>query len=236
MGRAFEYRKERKMKRWGAMAKAFTRIGKDIAIAVKEGGPNIDTNFRLRQAIQNAKSANMPKDRVENAIKKASSKDAENFEEVTYEGYAAHGVAIVVDTATNNPTRTVANVRSYFNKLGGAMGTSGSVEYAFQKKALFKFNKGTHDIEELEFELIDAGLSELQVEEDLILAYADFVNYGNLAKALEQKGIEIVESTYEKIPDFFKEGLTDEQAEEVIKLIDKLEEDDDVTFVFHNMK
>jgi transcriptional/translational regulatory protein YebC/TACO1 len=141
-----------------------------------------------------------------------------------------------VDTATNNPTRTVANVRSYFNKLGGAMGTSGSVEYAFHKKALFKFNKATHDIEELEFELIDAGLSELQVEEDLILAYADFVNYGNLAKALEQKGIEIVESTYEKIPDFFKEGLTDEQAEEVIKLIDKLEEDDDVTFVFHNMK
>lgn len=146
-----------------------------------------------------------------------------------------HTVAIVVDTATNNPTRTVANVRSYFNKLGGAMGTSGSVEYAFQKKALFKFNKAAHDIEELEFELIDAGLSELQVERHLILAYADFVNYGKSAKALEQKGIEIVESTYEKIPDF-KEGLTDEQAEEVIKTIDKLEEDDDVTFVFHNME
>jgi YebC/PmpR family DNA-binding regulatory protein len=236
MGRAFEYRKERKMKRWGAMAKAFTRIGKISLLRLKKADRILILTFRLRQAIQNAKSANMPKDRVENAIKKASSKDAENFEEVTYEGYAAHGVAIVVDTATNNPTRTVANVRSYFNKLGGAMGTSGSVEYAFQKKALFKFNKGTHDIEELEFELIDAGLSELQVEEDLILAYADFVNYGNLAKALEQKGIEIVESTYEKIPDFFKEGLTDEQAEEVIKLIDKLEEDDDVTFVFHNMK
>lgn len=236
MGRAFEFRKERKMKRWGAMAKTFTRIGKDLAIAVKEGGPSPDTNARLRQVIQNAKSANMPKDRVENAIKKASSKDSENYEEVVYEGHGAHGVAIVVDTATDNPTRTVANVRSYFNKCSGALGTSGSVEYAFQKKALFKFNKAGFDKDELEFELIDAGLSELVEEEEQFWAYAAFNDFGNLAKALEEKNIEIEESTYEKIPDFYKEDLSDEEAEEVIKLIDKLEEDDDVTFVFHNMK
>lgn len=237
MGRAFEYRKERKMKRWGAMAKAFTRIGKEIAIAVKEGGASPETNARLRQCIANAKGANMPKDRVENAIKKASSKDASNYEEITYEGYAAHGVAIVVDTATDNPTRTVANLRTYFNKLNGALGNSGSVEYMFKKKALFKFNKGNHNIEELEFELIDGGLTELEdAGDDLLLAYADFNDFGNLAKAIEKKGIEVVEATYEKTPDFYKEGLTDEQAEEVIKLIDRLEEDDDVTFVFHNMK
>jgi|LakMenEpi03Aug12_release.lakeMendotaPanAssembly.Ray.scaffolds.fasta_scaffold172816_3 YebC/PmpR family DNA-binding regulatory protein len=236
MGRAFEFRKERKMKRWGAMAKTFTRIGKDIAIAVKEGGPHPEHNARLRQAMQNAKGANMPKDRVENAIKKASSKDAENYDEITYEGYAAHGVAVVVDTATDNSTRTVANLRSYFNKLSGALGTSGSVEYMFKKKALFKFNKGSYNPEELELELIDGGLTELQVEDDLIFAYADFNDFGNLSKALEEKGIEVIESTYDKIPDFYKEGLTDEQAEEVIKLIDKLEEDDDVTLVFHNMR
>lgn len=237
MGRAFEYRKERKMKRWGAMAKAFTRIGKEIAIAVKEGGANPETNARLRQCIANAKGANMPKDRVENAIKKASSKDASNYEEITYEGYAAHGVAIVADTATDNPTRTVANLRSHFNKLNGALGNSGSVEYMFKKKALFKFNKGSHNVEELEFELIDGGLTELEdAGDDLLLAYADFNDFGNLAKTLETKGIEVIEATYEKIPDFYKEGLTDEQAEEVIKLIDRLEEDDDVTFVFHNMK
>ena len=236
MGRAFEFRKERKMKRWGAMAKTFTRLGKDIVIAVKEGGPSPETNARLRQVMQNAKNVNMPKDRVENAIKRASSKDAEDYEEVVYEGYAAHGVAIVVDTATDNPTRTVANIRSYFNKNNGAMGTSGSVEYAFKKKALFKFNKASWNKEELEFELIDAGLTELIEEDDQFWAYADFIDFGNLAKGLEEKGIEIIESTYEKIPDFFKDGLTDEQAEDAIKLIDKLEDDDDVTFVFHNMR
>ncbi len=224
------------MKRWGAMAKAFTRIGKEIAIAVKEAGPSPETNARLRQCIVNAKGVNMPKDRVENAIKKASSKDAESFEEVTYEGYAAHGVAVVVDTATNNPTRTVANLRTHFNKLNGALGNSGSVEYMFKKKALFKFNKGSYNIEELEFELIDGGLTELEEAEDLLLAYADFTDFGNLSKTLEAKGIEVIEATYEKTPDFYKEGLTDEQAEEVIKLIERLEEDDDVTFVFHNMK
>ena len=236
MGRAFEYRKERKLKRWGAMAKAFTRIGREIAISVKEGGINPDTNARLRAAIQNSKAANMPKDRVDAAIKRASSKEEKAYEEVTYEGYGAHAVAIVVDTQTDNPTRTVANIRNHFNKLSGTLGTNGSVEYMFKKKAVFKFNKGNLNPEELEFELIDAGLSELQVEGDLIIAYADFFEFGKLAKALEEKGIELTETGYEKIPDFYKEGLTDEQAEEVIKLIEKLEEDDDVSHVFHNMK
>jgi len=235
MGRAFEYRKERKMKRWGAMAKAFTRIGKDIVIAVKAGGGDPDTNSRLRSCINNAKAVNMPKDRVDSAIKKAISKDTANYDEVVYEGYGAHGVAIVVDTATDNPTRTVANLRVHFNKCDGAMGTQGSVEYMFKKKAIFKFNKGSFNLEELEFELIDAGLSEISEEDGMITAYAEFTDFGNLAKALEEKGIEVIESSYEKIPEFFKE-LTDEQAEEVIKLIERLEEDDDVQVVFHNMK
>lgn len=235
MGRAFEYRKERKLKRWGAMAKAFTRIGKDISIAVKAGGPDPDTNARLRACIANAKAVNMPKDRVENAIKRAVSKDTADYEELTYEGYGAHGVAIVIDTATDNPTRTIANLRAICNKYGGTIGTSGSVEYMFKKKALFKFNKGNHNLEELELELIDGGLTELIEEDGVVTAYADFTDFGNLSKALEAKGIEIIESGYEKIPDFYKE-LSDAEAEEVIKLIEKLEEDDDVQQVFHNMK
>jgi YebC/PmpR family DNA-binding regulatory protein len=235
MGRAFEYRKDRKFKRWGAMSKAFTRIGKEISIAVKEGGPNPESNPRLRAAMQNAKSANMPKDRVESAIKRASSKAEKDYEELTYEGYAPHGVAIVVDTQTDNPTRTVANVRSYFNKYNGALSTSGSVEYMFRKKAFFKFTLNDFNLEDIELELIDFGLSELQEEEGVAIAYCDFVDFGRLSKGLEEKGIEIIESGYEKIPDFDKE-LSDEEAEDVIKLIDKLEDDDDVSHVFHNMK
>lgn len=218
------------------MAKAFTRIGREIAISVREAGPNPETNVRLRVAIQNSKAANMPKDRVEAAIKKASSKDDKAYEEVVYEGYGPHGVAIVIDTQTDNPTRTVANIRSYFNKLNGAMGTNGSVEYMFQKKAVFKFNKASYNLEELEFELIDHGLSELQSDDEIVIACADFVDFGKLSKALEDKGIEVIETTYEKIPNFYKENLTDDEAEEVIKLIEKLEEDDDVSLVFHNMK
>lgn len=236
MGRAFEYRKERKFKRWGAMAKAFTRIGREIAISVKEGGPNPETNARLRAAIQNSKAANMPKDRVEAAIKRASSKEEKAYEEMTYEGYGPHGVAIVIDTQTDNPTRTIANLRLAFTKLGGAIGTQGSVEYMFKKKAVFKFNKGSLNLEELEFELIDHGLSELQSEGDNVIAYAEFVDFGKLAKALEAKGIEVTESTYDKIPDFYKEGLSDSEAEDVIKLIERLEDDDDVSHVFTNMK
>ena len=235
MGRAFEYRKERKMKRWGAMAKAFTRIGKDIVIAVKSGGGDPETNARLRGCINNAKAVNMPKDRVDSAIKKAISKDTSTYDEVVYEGYGAHGVAIVVDTATDNTTRTVSNLRVHFNKCGGSMGTQGAVEYMFKKNAWFKFNKGTFNIEELEFELIDAGLSEITEEEGVVTALADFTDFGNLAKALEAKGIEVTESGYDKIPEFYKE-LTDEEAEDVIKLIERLEEDDDVQVVFHNMK
>jgi YebC/PmpR family DNA-binding regulatory protein len=235
MGRAFEYRKERKMKRWGAMAKAFTRIGKDIVIAVKAGGGDPETNARLRGCINNAKAVNMPKDRVDSAIKKAISKDTSSYDEVVYEGYGAHGVAIVVDTATDNTTRTVSNLRVHFNKCGGSMGTQGAVEYMFKKIAWFKFNKGTLNIEELEFELIDAGLTEISEEEGIVTAHADFTDFGNLAKALEAKGIEVTESGYDKIPEFYKE-LTDEEAEDVIKLIERLEEDDDVQVVFHNMK
>jgi YebC/PmpR family DNA-binding regulatory protein len=235
MGRAFEYRKERKFKRWGAMAKAFTRIGREIAISVKEAGPNPETNARLRAAIQNSKAANMPKERVDAAIKRASSKEEKAFDELTYEGHGPHGVAIVIDTQTDNPTRTVADIRIHFTKIGGALGTNGSVEYMFKKKAVFKFNKGKHKLDDLELELIDNGLTEFQTEGDVVIAYADFYDFGKLSKALEEKGIEIIESTYEKIPDFYKE-LTDEQAEDVIKLIEKLEEEDDVSLVFHNMK
>ncbi len=218
------------------MAKAFTRIGREIAISVKEGGPNPETNARLRAAIQNSKAANMPKDRVEAAIKRASSKEEKAYEEMTYEGYGPHGVAIVIDTQTDNPTRTIANLRLAFTKLGGAIGTQGSVEYMFKKKAVFKFNKGSLNLEELEFELIDHGLSELQSEGDNVIAYAEFVDFGKLAKALEAKGIEVTESTYDKIPDFYKEGLSDSEAEDVIKLIERLEDDDDVSHVFTNMK
>jgi YebC/PmpR family DNA-binding regulatory protein len=235
MGRAFEYRKERKMKRWGAMAKAFTRIGKDIAIAVKAGGGDPDTNARLRACINNAKAANMPKATVEAAIKKAISKDTAGYEELTYEGYGPHGVAIVVDTATDNPTRTIANLRTIFNKNGGTIGTSGSVEYMFKKKAMFKFNLGNLNLEELELELIDSGLSEISEEDGMVTAYAEFSDFGNLAKGLEAKGIEVIESGYDKTPDFYKE-LDDAGAEEMIKLIEKLEDDDDVQVVFHNMK
>lgn len=235
MGRAFEYRKERKMKRWGAMAKAFTRIGKDIAIAVKAGGGDPDTNARLRACINNAKAANMPKATVEAAIKKAISKDTAGYEELTYEGYGPHGVAIVVDTATDNPTRTIANLRTIFNKNGGTIGTSGSVEYMFKKKAMFKFNLGSLNLEELELELIDSGLAEISEEDGMVTAYAEFSDFGNLAKGLEAKGIEVIESGYDKTPDFYKE-LDDAGAEEMIKLIEKLEDDDDVQVVFHNMK
>ena len=216
------------------MAKAFTRIGREIAISVREAGPNPETNVRLRVAIQNSKAANMPKDRVEAAIKKASSKDDKAYEEVVYEGYGPHGVAIVIDTQTDNPTRTVANIRSYFNKLNGAMGTNGSVEYMFQKKAVFKFNKASYNLEELEFELIDHGLSELQSDDEIVIAYADFVDFGKLSKALEDKGLTPISAEVEWIPSTTV-PVTDEQAEEISKLIERLEQDDDVQKVFHNM-
>ena len=234
MGRAFEYRKERKMKRWANMAKTFTRIGREIAIAVREGGPDPNYNSRLRLAIQNAKAANMPKANVENAIKKATSKDAESYDEVVYEGYAPHGVALIVETATDNTTRTVANVRHIFSKYGGSLGTSGSVDYMFSRKGLFKVEKGELDLEELELELIDVGLEELRVEDDLLVFQCAFEDFGDLQKGLEEQNLEVKESELVRIPSHHKQ-LTDEQTEEVITLIDKMEEDDDVTNVFHNM-
>ncbi len=234
MGRAFEYRKERKMKRWANMAKTFTKIGREIAIAVKEGGGDPNYNPRLRLAIQNAKVANMPKANVENAIKKALSKDAENYDEVVYEGYAPHGVAVLVETTTNNTNRTVANIRHIFSKYGGALGTSGSVDYMFSRKAIFKIKSSNVNLEELELELIDFGLEEVKQEEDTIALYADFTNYGTLQKALEDRNIEVESSELVRLPSHTKE-LTDEQVEDVIKLIEKMEEDEDVVNVFYNM-
>ena len=234
MGRAFEFRKARKFKRWAAMSKTFTRIGKEIAIAVKEGGPEPENNTRLRNAIQNAKAANMPKDNVERAIKRASSKDQADYKEVNFEGYAPHGIAILVETATDNNTRTVANVRSYFNKCNGSLGTSGSVEFLFERKCHFKIEKGNHDIEELELEMIDYGIEELFEEDDHIMIYGEFSEFGNIQRGLEQLNIKVIESGYERIP-LNTTALSEEQQADVDKLLERLEEDDDVMNVYHTM-
>lgn len=223
------------MKRWAGMAKAFTRVGRQIALAVKSGGPDPNYNPRLRLAIQNAKAVNMPKANVDNAIKKATSKDSENYEEIIYEGYAPHGIAILVETATDNSTRTVANVRHVFSKYGGSLGTSGSVSYMFSHKAVFAVAKSSiGDRDEFELEMIDAGLEDIREEDDQLLLTADFTDFGTLNKALEDKGIEIQESKFERVPSMLKR-LSDEEVEDVIKLIEKMEEDDDVQNVFHTM-
>lgn len=235
MGRAFEFRKARKFKRWAAMAKQFTRLGKDIAMAVKEGGPHPESNSRLRAVIQNAKAANMPKENVERAIKRATEKDTANYKEVLFEGYAPHGIAILIETATDNNNRTVANIRSYFNKCNGTLGTSGSVEFMFDHSCNFRIPAKGINPEELELELIDFGAEEVFVEADDILIYAPFENYGTLQKELEDRGIEILSSGFERIPTVLKE-LTPEQQEDVEKLLEKIEEDDDVQNVYHNMK
>jgi YebC/PmpR family DNA-binding regulatory protein len=234
MGRAFEFRKERKFKRWAGMAKTFTRIGREIALAVKAGGDNPEYNSRLRMAIQNAKTANMPKSNIESAIKKASGKDAENFQEVVYEGYAAHGIAVLVETATDNPTRTVANVRMHFDRCGGALGTSGSVSFMFNRKAVFKVKDAGQNWEELELDLIDAGLEEMKKEEDEMVLYSDFKDFGTMQKALEDLKIETSSAQLEWLPTLTKK-VGDAEVEQVIKLIDRLEEDDDVLNVFHTM-
>ena len=234
MGRAFEFRKGRKMKRWAAMAKAFTRIGKDIVMAVKEGGPNPDANSRLRAVIQNAKSANMPKENVERAIKKATDKDTANYKEVLFEGYAPHGIAILIETATDNNNRTVANIRSYFNKCNGTMGTQGSVEFMFDHTCNFRIPKGTIDIEEMELEFIDFGADEIFADEDDILIYAPFESFGAIQKELENRHIEILSSGFERIPQITKD-LSPEQVADVEKLLEKIEEDDDVMNVYHTM-
>ncbi len=231
MGRAFEYRKARKFARWDKMSKTFTRIGREIAMSVKAGGPEPESNTRLRAAIQNAKAANMPKDRVEAAIKKASNKDEKAYEEVIYEGYAPHGIAVLVETATDNPTRTVANVRHIFSKYGGSMGTSGSVGFLFERKATFRLDPGDRPADELELELIDAGAEDVQVEEGEWTLTAAFTDYGQVQKSLENLGIQIISSELAYIPTMTK-SLDESQAEECIRLMDMLEEDDDVQNVY----
>lgn len=225
------------MKRWSAMAKTFTRIGKDISMAVKEGGPNPETNSRLRAVIQNAKSANMPKDNVERAIKKASGSDSANYVEMSLEGYAPHGVAIFVECTTDNNNRTVANVRSYFNKCDGNLGTNGSLEFIFDRKAVFTFSASQieMDLEELEMELIDAGLEELENDEGTLTVTTDFTDFSNMQKQLESMNIELESSELQRFPNNTK-SLALEDAKLVLKLIDKLEEDEDVQNVFHNME
>ncbi len=235
MGRAFEFRKARKMKRWAAMSKAFTRIGKDIVMAVKEGGPDPDANSRLRAVIQNAKAVNMPKDNIERAIKRASDKSQGDYKEVLFEGYAPHGIAILIETATDNNTRTVANIRSYFNKCNGSLGTSGSVEFMFDHTCNFRIDGEGIDPEELELEMIDFGAEEVFVDEDGILIYAPFESFGDIQKELEARKIEILSSGFERIPQVTKE-LNEEQIADVEKLLEKIEEDDDVQNVYHTMK
>ncbi|MBS2098932.1 YebC/PmpR family DNA-binding transcriptional regulator [Carboxylicivirga linearis] len=236
MGRAFEYRKATKLKRWGTMAKTFTKIGKQITICVKESGPDPQSNSRLRVLIQNAKAANMPKDNVERAIKKATSKDTADYKEIVYEGYGPFGTAFMVETATDNPTRTVANVRSYFNKYGGSLGTTGCVDYMFEHKCNFKVvMKEGVDLEELELEMIDFGIEEIFEEDGYMMVYGEFEAFGPIQKYLEEAGFEIEKAEFERIPQDTKE-LTEEQHAEIDKLLAKFEEDDDVSNVFNNIK
>ncbi|RPI69574.1 MAG: YebC/PmpR family DNA-binding transcriptional regulator [Ignavibacteriae bacterium] len=234
MGRAFEFRRARKEKRWANMAKTFTKLGKEISVAVKAGGPDPETNPRLRMVIQNAKAANMPKDNVENAIKKASAKDAADLAEINYEGYAPHGVAIWVETTTDNLTRTVANVRSYLNKGGGQLGTAGSLEFIFERKGVFTIPLSGVDRDELEMTLIEAGADDIQEQDDELMVYTSFADFITVQRALEAAGVNVANAELRRIPNSTVK-LTDEQAEDVIKIIDKLEEDDDVQNVYHNM-
>ena len=239
MGRIFETRKSTMFARWDRMAKAFTRINKDIAIAVKAGGPNPDSNPQLRRVLHNARAVNMPKDKVEAAIKRASGEGAEDYDEVTYEGYGPHGVALIVETATNNTTRTVANLRSYFNKLGGNLGTSGSVSFGFEHMGVFRLNPEGLDLDELELELIDHGLEDMGATTDddgneRLVVRCAFEDFGQLQAGLEVRGIEPIESGSEWVPNNLVE-LDEEKATEVLKLVDRIEQDDDVQKVFHNL-
>ncbi len=234
MGRAYEFRKGRKMKRWASMSKAFTRIGKDIVMAVKENGTDPDGNSKLRAIIQNAKAVNMPKENIERAIKRASEKDTANYEEKIFEGYAPHGIAILIETASDNNNRTVANIRSHFSKCNGSLGTSGSVEFMFDRKCHFKIANNGEDLEEMELELIDFGAEEIFEDEDGIMIYGQFPDFGKIQGALEKMGKTVVSSGFERIPNITKDLSTD-QIKDVEKLLEKLEEDDDVQHVFHTM-
>ncbi|MBK6483498.1 MAG: YebC/PmpR family DNA-binding transcriptional regulator [Chitinophagales bacterium] len=234
MGRIFETRKHKIYARMDKMAKAFTKVGKEVAIAVKEGGADPNNNARLRAAIQNAKGVNMPKDRVDAAIKRAISKDASNYEELTYEGYGPHGVAIIVDCATDNTTRTVANVRMHFSKGNGNLGTNSSVQFLFDRKGVFKIAKQGVNLEELELDLIDFGAEDIQEDENEIYIYTRFADFGSMQKGLEAKGIVPISSEKQWIPLSTKE-VTDAEADDVMKLIGMLEDDDDVLAVYHTM-
>jgi YebC/PmpR family DNA-binding regulatory protein len=234
MGRAFEFRKARKMKRWSKMAKTFTKIGKDIVIAVKEGGSDPETNARLRAVMQNAKTANMPKENVERAIKKATDKDTSDYKEILFEGYGPYGIAILIETATDNNNRTVASMRNYFTHNGGNMGTSGSVEFMFEKNCHFSIPKGELDLEELEFELIDHGAEDVFEDDENIMIYGSFENFGSLQKELENKEYEILSSGFERIPSNTTK-LSEEQEAEVEVLLEKFNEDEDVQNVYHSM-
>ncbi|ETK04300.1 transcriptional regulator [Tannerella sp. oral taxon BU063 isolate Cell 5] len=236
MGRAFEFRKARKFKRWGNMARVFTKLGKEITIAVKAGGPDPGSNPRLRVLMQTAKKENMPKDNVDRAIKRASSKDYTDYKEMNYEGYGPFGIAVFVETATDNTTRTVGNVRSYFNKAGGALGTTGSLEFLFDHKCVFHIlKKDGVSLDDLELELIDYGVDELEEDEGEVILYGDFAQNAAIQKYLEENGYEITSSEFVRIPNDLKD-VTPEQRETIDKLIERLEEDEDVQNVFHNMK
>jgi YebC/PmpR family DNA-binding regulatory protein len=240
MGRIFEVRKSTMFARWDRMAKQFSRIGKEIAIAVKASGPDPNTNPALRRCMQNAKAVNMPKDRVEAAIKRAMGKEMENIEEILYEGYGPHGVAILVETATDNHVRTVANIKSHFNKGGGVLGNSGSVAFQFKKMGVFKLKPEGLNAEELEFELIDHGLEEMgegtgENGEELLVIRSAFNDFGKMQKALEEKHITPVSAEVEWIPSTTVQ-LPEDQSQDVLKLVDKLEQDEDVQKVFHNLQ
>ncbi len=235
MGRAFEYRKAAKMKRWGAMSRIFPKLAKSIEMAAKAGGPDPEMNSALRTAILNAKAENMPKTNIDAAIKRATGKDAANYTDVNFEGKGPHGVLIFVETATDNNTRTVANVKMHFNKNGGQMAPTGSLEFMFDRKAIFEFNKTDDmDLEELELELIDAGLEEIEEEEGIVLVTADYKDFGSLNKAFEDMGIELTKAKLERISNNPQE-FSEEQQEDIGKLLEKLEDDDDVQAVFTNM-
>ncbi|RQP14386.1 MAG: YebC/PmpR family DNA-binding transcriptional regulator [Chryseobacterium sp.] len=237
MGRAFEYRKASKMARWDKMAKTFSKIGKDIALAVKAGGPDPDSNPALRRCIQNAKGANMPKDNVDRAIKKASGAEAENYEEITYEGYGQGGVAFFIECTTNNPTRTVANVRAIFNKFDGNLGKNGELSFIFDRKGIFTLDKSkvTMDWDEFEMEMIDGGAEDIEHDDEIVMITTAFEDFGAMSHKLEELGIEVNNAELQRIPNNLK-TVTDEQAEINLKMLDRFEEDDDVQNVYHNME
>lgn len=234
MGRAFEFRRARKEKRWGKMAVAFTKLSKEITLAAKVGGADPETNLRLKVAIDSAKAENMPKDKIEGAVKRATSKEA-SLEEVVYEGYGPHGIAIVIETATDNPTRTVGNIRSYFTHVGGALGTTGSLDFLFERKGIIQFAVGNLNVEELELELIDHGAEEFIVEEGSVYVYTTFADFAGMQRVVEQKKIAITNAEVLRIP-LSTNDLTEEKKQAVQALIDRLEEDEDVQAVYHNMK